>query len=184
MRPLLILLAALTSSCKTIPTPTEAYDNQLSKNRESAEEAYHRFSRDFSEKIKDLDNAGKGSIRVCDIKSYENSIAISYDNRFGKRVLISTHDRYSINSISLYMNKTKTESLLNFLNSAELKSSKHKKIEDLELGIFRTLTAQISFSSRRGNINAFWVNNSGDRILTDINTKQIIGCINYILPNL
>jgi hypothetical protein len=185
-----LVLAFFLVGCQSnnIPqTNTEQVNTNVvntTQKLETPEQTYNRFVEHYAKEIKTLDAAGQGSIKVCEMKSYNSSMDISYSNEFGKRIVLSVYDEYIVNSVSMYLDKKQANEFLVFIQNALKQSQKNPNLEKLNLGRFAVEKGWVIFTSRHGKISSFWGNDWVDRVLTSIKPEEIFGCITYVEPHL
>jgi hypothetical protein len=173
--------SAITNNQQVIKKDYTAEINKLIKEHKAKELNDNKIKSkqeqlDLANKINKLNKAGKGSLNICKIKSHDNTINVDYSNELGKKLVFRVYDEYIINSVSLWLDKSKATSFIDFIKKSSDSAVKNKDLENLSLGTFTAGSNWVMFSSRHGNISGFWGNDWVDQILTSIDTKKITDC--------
>lgn len=178
------------ATCEELmPFKDEAEKKQRRKSLEqkiAAEKAMQHKAKELADKIERLNSAGEGEIKVCELTSGEDTLRISYSNRFdSKAIALWAYDDYVINSVHIRMNKVKAQKFSQFLKTIKAQAHENADIETLRLGSFRSVGGSILATSRNGRLSTFWTSDRGvDDVLLFADVKNISSCIEEIIPNL
>jgi hypothetical protein len=136
-------------------------------------------------KIRALDKAGTGRVRVCDLSPLNGMIKIGYSNEVYKIATFYVSDEYMVNSVIMNLNRKMLQNLRQLLIDADEKSKSNAILDNLNLGGFQTDSGRLSLNSHKGVLKGnFRSKTAGGSVTVSLDATEIARCLSQLEPHL
>ncbi|MGK0304863.1 MAG: hypothetical protein ACI8UG_000607 [Gammaproteobacteria bacterium] len=136
-------------------------------------------------KIRALEKAGTGRVKVCELKPLNDVIKIGYSNEADEVATFYVSDEYMVNSFMMNLNKKKLQELRQLLLNADKTAIENAMLDNLNLGEFNSNSGKLLLSSHKGALKGYFRSRKGRgsvRVLLD--ATEIARCLSQVEPHL
>ena len=146
-----------------------------------------RMTKDVSVemKIRALEKAGTGRVKVCELEPLNSVIKIGYSNEANEVATFYVSDEYMVNSFMMNLNKHKLQELRQLLLNADKTATENAMLDNLNLGEFKSNSGKLLLSSHKGALKGYFRSRKGRgsvRVLLD--ATEIARCLSQVEPHL
>jgi hypothetical protein len=136
-------------------------------------------------KIKALNKAGTGRVKVCELNPLNNKIKIGYSNETDKVASFYVSDEYMVNSVMMNLNRKKLKELRELLLDADVIAKKNAMLDNLNLGEFQSNYGKLSLNSHKGVLKGYFRSRNGrGSVMVVLNSTGIARCLSQVEPYL
>jgi hypothetical protein len=136
-------------------------------------------------KIRALEKAGTGRVKVCELEPLNGIIKIGYSNEADEVATFYVSDEYMVNSFMMNLNKNKLQELRQLLLNADKTAIENAMLDNLNLGEFNSSSGKLLLSSQKGELKGYFRSRQGRgsvRVLLD--ATEIARCLSQVEPHL
>jgi hypothetical protein len=136
-------------------------------------------------KIRALEKAGTGRVKVCELEPLNGVIKIGYSNEVDEVATFYVSDEYMVNSFMMNLNKHKLQELRQLLLNADKTAIENAMLDNLNLGEFNSNSGKLFLSSHKGSLKGYFRSRQGRgsvRVLLD--ATEIARCLSQVEPHL
>jgi hypothetical protein len=136
-------------------------------------------------KIRALEKAGTGRVKVCELDPLNGVIKIGYSNEADEVATFYVSDEYMVNSFIMNLNKHELQELRQLLLNADKTAIENAMLDNLNLGVFNSNSGKLLLSSHKGALKGYFRSRKGRgsvRVLLD--ATEISRCLSQVEPHL
>lgn len=136
-------------------------------------------------KIRALEKAGTGRVKVCELKPLNDVIKIGYSNEDEQVATFYVSDEYMVNSVIMNLNKKKLQELRQLLLSADVIAKENAILDNLNLGEFQSNYGKLSLNSHKGALKGYFRSRNGrGSVMVSLDSAAIARCLSQVEPHL